>query len=386
MATTTLEKTAAPTNAVATGAEWLAAIAAIAPSISARPATPLMSYAKVFSEGSKLYLQGYDWEVSATTEVAEDCAPISPFLVPYKWLTTTLKTLLGKDKASLVGLGVESGKVVLRCDGYEIPVEGSSVADYPNVPATGRVFAEVDSAKLKPAMARVATTASTDHTLPILTGLHVDAHGAGLDICATDRYRLAYDHVSASVQHDRKFLVGAKTWAAVAKNVSGGDLMFTDVPTNEYAIGIITGKTIYTVVEIQGDYPKIRSLIGEGHSTVVELDRAKLLAITTVAGKLTERNLPVRLSISSTGAMVVADPDAKSPLAAANWVAGPHSDGWIVSFNPAYLLDAIKAFTTDMIRFSQQTLPKPAVFTEAGVAAEDNEAFRHMIMPVRLPA
>ncbi|WP_426990836.1 DNA polymerase III subunit beta [Pseudarthrobacter sp. Y6] len=386
MTTSTLDKTFIPTIAVATGTEWLAAIAAVSPAVPARPAVPVLSFVKVFTEGSTLYLQGFDWEVSATTQVAGDSAPVEPFLVPYKWLTTTLKSLLGKDKSPLVGLGVESGKVVLRCAGYEIPVDGAPVLEYPAVPATGRVFAEVDSATLKPAMARVASTASTDCTLPILTGLQVDANGSGLDICATDRYRLAYDHVSASVQHNRKFLIGAKTWAAVAKNLAGGGLMFTDIPANEYAIGIITGKTVYTVMEIRGDYPKIRSLIGAGHSTVVELDRAKLLAITTVAAKLTERNLPVRLTITSAGAMVVADPDAKSPLAAVNWVAGSHSDGWVVAFNPSYLLDAIKAFTTDMIRFSQQSLPKPAVFTEAGVDAEDNEAFRHMIMPVRLPA
>lgn len=390
MTTLTLEKTPIVRAAVATSGAWLDAIAAVAPAVSKRPPVPILATVKVFTKDSGLYLEGFDYSVSATRFIDTTSVDVEPFLVPYQWLATTLKTVAGKNKTALVGLSKEGDKVVLRCDGYEIPVEQKAdVNEFPAMPVVGDVVAALDGTKhLKDAMARVAISASTDDTLPILTAIQMKFTRAGLDMCSTDRYRLGYDYVPAEVSKERNFLFPSKTWAAIAKHLDAGYVAFRAVVDDSYDtyLAIESGDTVYTVYGIDGDYPKIATLIGSGHSTVVELDRAKLLAVTTVASKLTERNCPGSVMISSTGAMVVADPDAKSPEAKADWIKGEPSEGWIVAFNPAYLLDMIKSFTTDTIRFSQDSRPKPAVFTEGGLEAEDGNTFRHMIMPVRLPA
>lgn len=389
MSTLTLTKT--PVAAVSTGANWLDAIAAVAPAVSKRPPVPVLGLVKVFTDRGRLYLQGYDYQTSATRLVDHSPVNVEPFLVPFTWLTTTLKTVLGKNKSALVGLSREGDKVVLRCDGYEIPVEQTAPIDeFPTVPVVGKTFASLYTSKyLIDAMARVAASVSTDDTLPILTGIQLKFSKAGIDLLSTDRYRLGYDYVPAQVTcPDWNFLIPAKTWTAISKQLDEGFMSFHDVEgvDDGRVIAIESGDTTYTVMGIDGDYPKIASLIGSNHSTVVELDRAKLLAVTTVASKLAERNCPVQVIISETGAMVVADPAAKSPEAAATWIKGDPAEGWTVAFNPGYLLDMIKQITTPTIRMSQDSRPKPAVFTEGGLEAEDGNTFRHMIMPVRLPA
>lgn len=389
MSTLTLTKT--PAAAVSTGVNWLDAIAAVAPAVSKRPPVPVLGLVKVFTDRGRLYLQGYDYANSATRLVDHSPVEVEPFLVPFAWLTTTLKTVLGKNKSALVGLSREGDKVVLRCDGYEIPVEQTAPVDeFPTVPTVGKAFASLYTSKyLIDAMARVAVSVSTDDTLPILTGIQLQFSKAGIDLLSTDRYRLGYDYVPAEVTTaDWHFLFPAKTWTAISKQLDEGFLSFHDVAgsSDRQVIAIESGDTTYTVMGLDGDYPKIKSLIGSGHGTVVELDRAKLLATTTVASKLAERNCPVQVIISSTGAMVVADPAAKSPEAEATWVKGEPESGWTVSFNPGYLLDMIKTFKTTTIRLSQHTPAKPACFTEGGLEAEDGNTFRHMIMPVRMPS
>lgn len=383
MSAATLTKTA---TAVATGNEWLTALAGTAPAMSTRPPVPVLSFAKVFTRDGGLYLEAFDYETSATVRVADHSVDVEPFLVPHKWLATTLKPLLGKSKGLLVGLSSEDGRVVLRCDGYEIPVDGAPVEEYPAVPATGELLALIDSDGLKASMGRLVTTASKDDTLPILNGVQLRMTEAGVSLCSTDRYRLGYDFVDATVAGEGTYLISAKSWAAVAKNLVPGDLQLASSPDSDRILVLRSGDAVYTFLTIDGSYPKIHSLIGAGHEVAVVLDRKKLLEVATVASKLTERNCPVIVTITAKGAMVTASQDAKSPIVAGDWLTGDFNEGRTVSLNPTYLLDAIKSFTTDTIRFTQDSAVKPMVFTEGGVSAEDDQAFRHMVMPVRMPS
>ncbi|WP_159702725.1 DNA polymerase III subunit beta [Arthrobacter sp. 18067] len=372
-------------TATATGQEWLDALANVSPAVSAKPPVPILAFVKVFTERGQLRMQATDYATSADVRVTRHPGEVKPFLIPHKWAVTTLKPVLGKNKSTWVTIRQNGDKVELLCDGYEIPVDAAPVTEYPDLPVAPNPSALLDAEKFSTAMAGVAVTASTDDTLPILAGVRLEFTLNEVVMLATDRYRLASDAVGGSFSEEFTVLVGAKTWAKVAKQLSKGLVGFSY--DGDRTLHVRSGDNVYSILGLDGDYPKIRSLFGQSSETIAVMNRAKLLETVTVASKLAERNNPIVIRLKEGGVMVTADPEAKSPLVPTEYdrVFG-ESDERVLAYNPGYLLDMLKAITTDTVRLSQPAGPKPGTWTAGDESAESDLAYRHMIMPVRLPS
>jgi DNA polymerase-3 subunit beta len=61
-------------------------------------------------------------------------------------------------------------------------------------------------------------------------------------------------------------------------------------------------------------------------------------------------------------------------------------DDITVAFNPHYLVEGLSVIETKYVRFSFTTAPKPAMITaQAEADGEDQDDYRYLVMPVRLP-
>nr|MDQ5860781.1 DNA polymerase III subunit beta [Actinomycetota bacterium] len=61
-------------------------------------------------------------------------------------------------------------------------------------------------------------------------------------------------------------------------------------------------------------------------------------------------------------------------------------DDITVAFNPHYLVEGLSVIETKYVRFSFTTAPKPAMITaQVDADGEDQDDYRYLVMPVRLP-
>ena len=369
----------------ASAKDWIAALTRLSPAMAGKKSMAILYCVHI--DPSSAILSGYDFETSAVTTLAESSGEGAPFLVTYRWLVDAIRTTTGKAKAAPVTVSVDGEKVTVSACGYELHAETMPVVDYPEIPQVNPdASAKLPAADLRAALRRASIAASTDETLPILNGVQVTLSSGAMELLATDRYRLAEDHVSGEGDGSSVFVLGIRAVKALDRFLTGGEVM---IGKGESRIIIKTDAATFTVMGTDGTYPKIKTLFPETVTASFEFNRVALLESARVAEKMNERYSPCIVRISTSGAEVTFNygllGPSSAPIAAGGAVHG--SDDEIqIAMNPKYLVEALQQIPADKVRISYTTLPKPFLFTPAGLEINDPESLKYLIMPVRMPS
>ena len=365
--------------------DWIAALNRLAPAMVGKKPLPVLY--GVHIDPSTGVLSAYDYDTSCVTTIDESEGEGAPFLVAYRWLLDAIRSTTGKAKAARVAVSLDDKKVTVAACGYEVHSEALPVGDYPEIPnLSPRDFIAVPAAELRAAFRRVSVAASKDGTLPILTAVRVAISDSSMEMLATDRYRLAEDHVRGQGEGAADFLLKYTTIKAIERYLTGDDVI---VGLSDGRISIRTEQATFTSMNVDGDYPKIKSLFPAEVTASFEVDRAILLESAKVAERMNERFSPCFVRLFEGGAEVTFDyglfGPSKAPVAAGEVVAGL-KDEIKFAISPRYLVETLQQLEGEKVRISYTTAPKPFLFSPAGIATDDPQSSKHLIMPVRMPS
>ncbi|MGJ9403611.1 DNA polymerase III subunit beta [Arthrobacter sp. KK5.5] len=361
------------------------AVSWTARSLSQRPPSPVLSGILITAENSVVSLAGFDYEISAHLEIPAETPQEGTILVSGKLLAEICRSL----PQAKVTIETEGNKVTVTCGRSRFHLATMPVADYPALPALPDIAGVVDGEAFAQAISQVIVAASKDDTLPILTGVKMEIEDDLITFLATDRYRLALREVSwrpANPGISTSALVKARTLNEVAKTLGGaGDIKIALGQSNDL-IGFESGSRRTTSLLVDGDYPKIRSLFPENtpiHATVRTTDLVEAVRRVAVVA---ERNTPVRLAFTE-GQLSLDAGTGEDAQAEEAIEAQLDGEDITVAFNPAYLGEGLNAFNNEFVRFSFTTAPKPAMMTaQKSLDGDDEDDYRYLVMPVRLPS
>jgi DNA polymerase-3 subunit beta len=410
------------------------AVAFVSRALPARPVVPLLSGLLLQAANDRLTLSCFDYEVSARISVDAEVLERGTALVPGRLLAEITRSLPARP----VEFSDEGDVVNLSCGRAEFGLVCLPVEDYPELPESPEPVGIIDGGLLVGAIGQVATSASRDDTLPMLTAICLDIDGQALTLAATDRYRLAAREVpfepvrtgaSASV------LVPARVMVEAARTLP------TAVPVTiafgtEGLISFETGDRRITARLIGGEFIKYRSRFGGEFGCRAEIPAGPMMEAVRRASLVADRSSPVTLSFGPH--QVVIEAHAEGRARAAETVPAEFSgDQPVISFNPHYLLDGLAAAAaagakagapvagssagsaaghadpavaaaggegergsdseTGRIRLEFNTPAKPALITWAGVPgsgdgddlgggdeADEVPAFRYLLVPQRV--
>ncbi|WP_309081786.1 DNA polymerase III subunit beta [Zhihengliuella sp.] len=360
------------------------AVSWTARSLSQRPPSPVLAGILMTAGNGTVTLAGFDYEVSARIEIAADVEEEGTTLVSGKLLAEITRSL----PQARATLETEGSKVNVSCGRSRFHVPTMPVEEYPDLPALPEVAGIVDGEAFASAISQVVVAASKDDTLPVLTGVKMEIEDDLITFLATDRYRLAMREVSwrpLTPGISTSALVKAKTLNEVARTLASGGELKLALAANGDLIGFESGSRRTTSLLVDGDYPKIRSLFPENTPIHATVSTSSLVEVVRRVSVVAERNTPVRLAFTqgqvSLDAGTGEDAKAEETIEA-------HLDGEdiTVAFNPAYLSEGLNAFNSEFVRFSFTSAPKPAMITaQDSLEGEDSDAYRYLVMPVRLP-
>jgi DNA polymerase-3 subunit beta len=360
------------------------AVSWTARSLSQRPPSPVLSGILITATNGTVSLAGFDYEISAHLEIAADVATEGTILVSGKLLAEICRSL---PNATAV-IETDGTKVTLTCGRSRFHLATMPVAEYPELPVLPEVTGVVDGEAFAHAINQVIVAASKDDTLPILTGVKMEIEDDLITFLATDRYRLAMREVHwkpSQAGISTSALVKAKTLNEVAKTLgSAGELKIALGAGNEL-IGFESGNRRTTSLLVDGDYPKIRSLFPENTPIHATVRTSALMEAVRRVAVVAERNTPVRLSF--TGGQLSLDAGTGEDAQAEESIeAQIDGEEITVAFNPAYLSEGLNAFSSEFVRFSFTSAPKPAMMTaQSSLDGQDSDEYRYLVMPVRLP-
>ncbi|MEU4892177.1 DNA polymerase III subunit beta [Streptomyces sp. NPDC044780] len=362
------------------------AVAWTARSLPARPPVPVLAGILMKAEEGALSLSGFDYEVSARVSVEADIEDDGTVLVSGRLLADICRALPNRP----VEISSDGVRVTVVCGSSRFTLHTLPVEEYPALPqmptATGTVPGEVFAA----AAAQVAIAAGRDDTLPVLTGVRIEIEGDTVTLASTDRYRFAVREFlwkPEAPDVSAVALVPAKTLLDTAKSLTSGDtvaLALSGSGAGEGLIGFEGAGRRTTTRLLEGDLPKYRTLFPTEFNSVAVIETAPFVEAVKRVALVAERNTPVRLTFEQ-GVLILEAGSSDDAQAVERLDAQLEGDDISIAFNPTFLLDGLSAIDSPVAQLSFTTSTKPALLSgKPAVDAEADEAYKYLIMPVRL--
>ncbi|MBT2394633.1 DNA polymerase III subunit beta [Streptomyces sp. ISL-100] len=362
------------------------AVAWTARSLPARPPVPVLAGLLLKAEDGALSLSGFDYEVSARVSVEADVEEDGTVLVSGRLLADICRALPNRP----VEISTDGVRATVVCGSSRFTLHTLPVEEYPALPqmptATGTVPGEVFAS----AAAQVAIAAGRDDTLPVLTGVRIEIEGDRVTLASTDRYRFAVREFMWKPEDPEASavaLVPAKTLLDTAKSLTSGDTVTIALSSSGAGEGLIgfegAGRRTTTRL-LEGDLPKYRTLFPTEFNSIAVIETAPFVEAVKRVALVAERNTPVRLSFEQ-GVLILEAGSSDDAQAVERVDANLDGDDISIAFNPTFLLDGLSAIDSPVAQLSFTTSTKPALLSgRPAVDAEANEAYKYLIMPVRL--
>jgi DNA polymerase-3 subunit beta len=353
-------------------------------SLSPRPPVPVLSGLLLKAEAGTLSLASFDYEISARLEIPADIAEEGTILVSGRLLADICRSL----PSAPVQVQTEGSKVTLTCRSSRFNLATMPENDYPELPALPEISGTVSGDAFALAVSQVIIAASKDDTLPILTGVRMEIEDDLITLLATDRYRLALREVPwkpLTPGISTSALVKAKTLNEVAKTLGGSGDISIALSNSSELIGFESAGRRTTSLLVDGEYPKIRSLFPAATPIHATVETSALVEAVRRVSLVAERNTPVRLAFTE-GQLALDAGTGEDAQASEALEAQLVGEDITVAFNPHYLSEGLGVFESKYVRFSFTTAPKPAMITaQRELDGEDQDDYRYLVMPVRLP-
>jgi DNA polymerase-3 subunit beta len=364
------------------------AVAWTAKSLPARPPVPVLAGVLLDVDNHRLTVSGFDYEVSSQMGVDVQAETAGRVLVSGRLLAEITRALPNQP----VQVEVIGPKAEITCGTARFTLPTMPVEDYPSLPDMPTVAGAIDSDDFAQAVAQVAIAAGRDDTLPVLTGVRLDMDGEKLTMIATDRYRLAIRDLTwrpGTADATMNALVPAKTLSDTAKAMAAGKevtIALSHGGVGEGIIGFSGAGRRTTTRLLDGEFPKVRSIIPETTAAQATVSSAAMAEVVKRVSLVAERNTPVRLSFAE-GVLTVEAGSSDDARASESMDASYEGEELTIAFNPQFLLDGLTAIGTDDAVLSFTAPTKPAVLT--GKVGEDtavssSSSYSYVLMPVRV--
>jgi DNA polymerase-3 subunit beta len=347
---------------------------------------PVLAGLLLKAEEGLLSLSGFDYEVSARVSVEAEVDEEGTVLVSGRLLADISRSLPNRP----VEISTEGVRVTVVCGSSRFTLHTLPVEEYPALPAMPIASGTVPGEVFAAAAAQVAIAAGRDDTLPVLTGVRFEIEGDTVTLAATDRYRFAVrEFLWKPEQSDISAvaLVPAKTLLDTAKSLTSGDTVSIALAGSGEGEGLIgfegAGRRTTTRL-LEGDLPKYRTLFPTEFASIAVIETPPFVEAVKRVSLVAERNTPVRLSFEQ-GVLTLEAGSSDDAQAVERVDAKLEGDDISIAFNPTFLLDGLSAIDSPVAQLAFTTSTKPALLSgRPAVDAEADDAYKYLIMPVRL--
>ncbi|MDN5895833.1 MAG: hypothetical protein L0H93_17630 [Nocardioides sp.] len=383
-----------------------AALAATGMAILKRPSVPVLGGVMVTSLTDETIFETFDYDTAVRVSVPSTGAP-GQWLVPHEELTRLLTAAgKGERKADADAMPVTvstdpaTDEPILSAAGFSIPLTATLDPEKsPAMPPRPERVTKVDRAAFAEAVKRVMAACGVDDMLPVLTGVRMVVGDGAVRMETTDRFRVTLASVPVSgPSTDAAVLVPGKKLQAAMKHLTGETItIYAGSPGKgaDERMVLRSDRVEVSTRGLAGEFPKVRSLVPTEATVTATVNVGALTKAAQKAHAMSTarngtQNIFVSCAVSPTGITVApvalhAAGDVNAPEVPAD-VGGDLDGHFLTGFNPKFLLDLLAGFTQETVTLHFTTPTRPITATDSPDGLGDPEAFKHLLMPRRLPS
>ena len=353
--------------------------------VGSKATMPILSNVLIEAEKDYISLTTTNLDLGIRCKIKAEVKETGSVTLPVKRLATIVRELPNVDVAFDA---TPNHQVKLTSGGSTFRIMGIGKEEFPPLPEFGddKSFT-LEQAELTSMIKSVSYAQSSDETRYILNGVYFNFRDGKLSLVATDGRRLALisKELEVPAESAGSIILPAKTVSELTRMLDKGEklkIAFNDrrasfqISTDKDSSGLVDSIYLFSKV-VEGNYPNYQQVIPKETHQRIKLERELFLQCVHRAALVTsEKSNSVKIKLTSNLLEITAQsPDfgeAHESMAIA--YSGPDLQ---VAFNPAFVLDPLKALTKDEIFFELKDEVSPGVFKTL-------ESFICVIMPVRL--
>ncbi|TVM04368.1 MAG: DNA polymerase III subunit beta [Candidatus Brocadia sp. WS118] len=269
-------------------------------------------------------------------------------IVPAVRVSNVLREWAGNE---VVSVSIEEGNCTLRSGGGYFKIAGEDFRQFPEI---GRVetkgLVEVDGGVISDMIGKVVHAASTVKVRSMLCGVFVKVTGNDIIMVAADGNRMS--SVKRKVNNADAIsmdgIVAVKCLLFLQRFVSEckGILKLGMGEQRVYFAGD-KGEVVSQLIE--GQYPKYEELIPKENDKRVEVNRNELLSGVRMASFMTNEEYRIVKFVFKQGKLMLSSRTADVGEAELEIAVGYDGPDFEISFDPQYVIDALKVSDSDTV-------------------------------------
>jgi DNA polymerase-3 subunit beta len=352
--------------------------------VGSKATMPILSNVLIEAEKDQLSLTTTNLDLGIRCKIKADVKEGGSVTLPVKRLASIVRELPNSD---VVVDASPNHQVKLSSGGSTFRIMGMGKDEFPPLPEFGDEKAHtLQQSELAAMLKSVSYAQSQDETRYTLNGVYFNFKEGSLTLVATDGRRLALvsKDMEVPVSGTGAIILPAKTVSELARILDKGDkvkINFNDrrcafqIGTDKDGSGLIDSVYLYSKV-VEGSYPNYQQVIPKETHQRIKLERELLLqCVHRAALVCSEKSNSVRMKLTSNLLEITAQsPDfGEAHESMAIGYSGPDLQ---VAFNPAFVIDPLRALAKDEVFLELKDEVSPGVFKTL-----DN--FICVIMPMR---
>ena len=356
--------------------ELSAAVALAGRAVASRPTHPILANVLLVADADmgQLQLTGFDLNLGMQVNI--------PATVEVGGATTVPARLFGEIISRLpndaaITLAVDEQLVITTTSGsYRVATQPAD--DFPDLPTADAAPLQLPAADLIRGLRATLFASSSDESKQLLTGVHL-AIGSATTFAATDGHRLAVLQLGTSGSSNTELTVPARSLRELERLVAATGAEAVSIAAASGQILFRCGDRLLTSRSLNGTYPNYSQLIPATFSRSIVVNRKALQgALERVAVLADQHSNVVKLKADPDRAELLITADVQDVGSGAELLAAEVSGEAItIAFNVRYVLDGLKAMSTEEVAINANAETTPVVI--AG-----DPGYTYLVMPVQV--
>lgn len=356
--------------------ELNAAVALVGRAVAARPTHPILANVLLTADAAtgQLRLTGFDLNLGMQTTIPASIETSGATTVPARLFGEIISRL--PNDAAITLAADEQLEITTTSGSYRVAMQPAE--DFPGLPTADAQPLQLPAADLIRGLKATLFASSSDESKQLLTGVHLSIGGATA-FAATDGHRLAVLKLGASGGGaDTELTVPARSLREMERLLAATGADAVSIAAASGQIVFRCGDRLLVSRSLDGTYPNYGQLIPATFSRSITVNRKALQgALERVAVLADQHNNVVKLKADPGGELLVTADAQDVGSGAEQLAAEVTGDAMTIAFNVRYVLDGLKAMSTEEVTISANSETTPVVI--AG-----DPGYTYLVMPVQV--
>ncbi len=345
--------------------------------VSSKTTLPILE-GILLNADEKFKLTGNDLEIGIECYVEADIRSTGSIVINSKIFGDIVRRLPDSE----VLIDVKDNLVVVECENSHFEIKGINPSGYPAIPSVEKHnVLSLSQKDIKDMIRQTVFAVGTDENRPVLTGGLIEAKDGELVFVAIDGFRLALRRkVIATEISDFSVIVPGKILNEISKILQPIDeIVYVYSSNNQIVFDAQSWRIVSRLIE--GKYLNYNSLLNKEFETKVVINTKEFQASLERASliSMNDKNSPVKLLIDDDKLVITSTAELGTVREEIKVdVQGKKLE---IGYNPAFLIDALKAVDEDRVVIYFITNNAPCTLRPV---VENSKEFAYLIQAVRI--